>query len=166
MQLDFLQHDLSFIQSIWNASLDDIGAGLTAETLHRLCNPPQSTPEIQDPLLELTLKMLLALEHSSQDSYNQIQSAIQECFPGSEVPLFYQAKTALADITGIKAMTHNICPKSCLAFVGPLADQETCPICGEERFDQIKLWRSGRQVRAPCAVFNTIPLALQLQALF
>ncbi|KAF9220269.1 hypothetical protein BS17DRAFT_852819 [Gyrodon lividus] len=144
MQLDFLQCKLSFIQSIRNASLDDIGAGLPAETLHRLCNPPQSTPEIQDPLLELTLKMLLALEHSSQDSYNQICSAIQECFPGSEVLLFNWAKTALADITGIKAMTHDMCPKSCLA-------SETCLICGEEHFDQIKLQRSGRQVKVPCA---------------
>lgn len=72
----------------------------------------------------------------------------------------------LADITGIKAMTHDMCPNSCLAYVGPYDDREMCPTCGEFRLHQIKLRRSNGRVKAPRAVFNTIPLGPQLQALF
>ncbi|KIK77012.1 hypothetical protein PAXRUDRAFT_17790 [Paxillus rubicundulus Ve08.2h10] len=110
--------------------------------------------------------MLLMFEHSSQETYEKTRLAIQKCHPGSEVPSFYHTKTALADITGIKAMIHHMCLNSCLAYVRPYADYETCLNCGEFRFDQIKLRQLRGRVKVPRAVFNTIPLALQLQALF
>ncbi|KIK75661.1 hypothetical protein PAXRUDRAFT_18802 [Paxillus rubicundulus Ve08.2h10] len=59
-----------------------------------------------------------------------------------------------------------MCRNLCLAYVGPYTDYETCLNCGEFHFDQIKLRQSRRRVKVPRAVFNTIPLALQLQALF
>ncbi|KAF8834865.1 hypothetical protein BDN67DRAFT_1016075 [Paxillus ammoniavirescens] len=138
-QLDFLRRDLSFIQSVRNASLDDEGTGLTHETLQQLRNPPKFTPEIEDPYLELALTMLLVLKHSSQETYEKTRLTIQKCHPGSEVPSFYHVKTALADIIGIKAMIHHMCLNSCLAYIGPYTDYKMCLNCGEFRFDQIKL---------------------------
>ncbi|KAF9225114.1 hypothetical protein BS17DRAFT_700280 [Gyrodon lividus] len=59
-----------------------------------------------------------------------------------------------------------MCPNLCLTHVGPDADHEVCPTCGEFHFGQVKLQLSNGRVKAPCAVFNTIPLGPQLQALF
>jgi len=56
--LDFFRTKLSFIQDVRNATLDD-GHGLTGNALQRLQNPPQSTPEINDPVTQLALAIFI-----------------------------------------------------------------------------------------------------------
>ncbi|KIM55008.1 hypothetical protein SCLCIDRAFT_135597 [Scleroderma citrinum Foug A] len=56
-----------------------------------------------------------------------------------------------------------MCIDSCTAFVGPYADLDTCPECSEARFDQ--QWQN-RGNKHPHAVFHTIPIGPQLQALW
>ena len=164
-RIDFLQRDIQFIRRLRDATLDEPG-GLSEEALKRLRNPPQTTPEIKDPVIELALSMYLVLEHSSQETYERIRRAVEKCFPGSIVPSLCQIKTMLADITGVKAFVNDMCINSCIAFTGPYADLEQCPECQEHRYDQIQFTRSSGRVKAPRAVFNTIPIGPQLQALY
>ncbi|KAN0073770.1 hypothetical protein V8E55_012024 [Tylopilus felleus] len=143
--LEFLRRDMSFIQLLQNASLDDPG-GLSGDALLRLCNPLQSLPEITNPVIELALRMFLALKHSSQQAYTMIRDAVEKCFPGSNVPSLYQIKKTLTDVTGVKPVLNDMCINSCIAYTGPYQDLEQCP--------------------DPCAVFNTILIGPQLQALY
>ena len=54
----------------------------------------------------------------------------------------------------------------CIAHTGPYANLETCPKCGEPRFDPIKFATSEGETKDPHQQFHTIPLSPQLQALW
>ena len=105
----------------------------------------------------------MVLKHSLEDVYEKICTSIHICFPGSELPSFYQVKWLLCDFTGVMSIVSHMCIKSCVAFIGPYADLNTCPECGEPHFDQ--LWQN-RGNKCPHAVFHTIPIDPQLQALW
>ncbi|KAG2738243.1 hypothetical protein P692DRAFT_201858104 [Suillus brevipes Sb2] len=136
-RLPNLQRDMSFICSLRSATLDD-GVGLKGEDLQRLQNPPRFPCQIDNPCEELAISLFLALQHSSEVAYDNIRNAVQKRYPDSEVP----------------------------TFVGPYAGLETCPTCGELRYDQKKLARSHGRKKVPRAVFQTIPIGPQLQALW
>ena len=108
----------------------------------------------------------MALEHSSQDTYVQIREAVIDCYPDSDVPPFHRVKTILADLSGVESLVDHMCINSCTAFVGPYADYDMCPECGQHRFDQIKFTKSNGRIKNPRAVFHTIPIGPQLQALW
>ncbi|KAG1792355.1 uncharacterized protein HD556DRAFT_1205639, partial [Suillus plorans] len=55
---------------------------------------------------------------------------------------------------------------SYITFTGPFAELEHCPICGTECYDTIKLRVSGGWTYVACQKFITIPLSMQLQALW
>lgn len=160
--LDFLQTKLSFIQDVRNATLDD-GHGLSGDALQRLRNPPQSAPEINDSVTQLALTIFIALEHSSQETYEKIWRAIEKCYESS-LPSFYKTKKLLAKISGVESVVNDMCINSCAAFVGPYSHLEECPDCQEPRFDQVKLLQSHGQKKIPRAIFHTIPIGPQLQA--
>ena len=61
------------------------------------------------------------------------------------------------------SIVSHMCIKLCVAFIGPYADLDTCSECGEPRFDQLQ---QNRGNKCPCAVFHTIPIGPQLQALW
>lgn len=164
-RLDNLKRDISFIQALRNATLDD-GTGLKGEKLERLRNPPRQSLCIDDPSTILALRMFMALEHSSQDTYVQIREAVIECYPDSDVPPFHRVKTILANLSGVESLVDHMCINSCTAFVGPYADYDMCPECGQHRFDQIKFTKSNGRIKNPRAVFHTIPIGPQLQALW
>ena len=156
--------DLSFVQALRNASLDD-GIGLTGDALDRLRNPPHESLE-PDPDTKLALSMFFALEHSSEESYERIRRSIHDRHPDTLLPSFYHVKQMLADFSGVTSLVNDMCINSCAAFVGPYAHLDRCPECNEARYDQTRLENSGGSIKAPRAVFNTIPVAPQLQALW
>ena len=156
---------MSFIQTIRDASLDD-GIGLTGEALEQLRNPPKATLHIDDRYTELTLSMFIALEHSSESTYEKIRRSIEQCFPDAKLPSFHQIKRILADLSGVTSVVKDMCINSCAAYVGPFADLDSCPECSEPRYDQVKFNRSNGRVKHPRAVFHTIPIAPQLQSLW
>ncbi|KAJ8588647.1 hypothetical protein M405DRAFT_792718 [Rhizopogon salebrosus TDB-379] len=160
-----LQQDMLFIRALREAHLDD-GIGLKDEALERLRNPPSYPATIDDPCVNLALSMFLALEHSSEEAYADIRTAVHQCFPGSDIPSLYQVKKILTELSGVVSVVDHMCPNTCVAFVGPYADRETCPECGTHRYDQIKLLHSQGKVKSPKAVFHTIPIGPQLQALW
>jgi hypothetical protein len=58
-----------------------------------------------------------------------------------------------------------MCINTCLAFTGPFSELESCPTCGELRFEQDLPSKKSKK-RTPHRVFHTIPLGPQLQALW
>ncbi|KAI6137682.1 hypothetical protein BKA82DRAFT_3996681 [Pisolithus tinctorius] len=85
---------MDFIQCIWNASLGD-GMGLGGESVDWLCNPLVDVLELIDPCQKLAIQIFMSLEHSSESAYEKIHISIHACFPGSELPSFYQVKHLL-----------------------------------------------------------------------
>ena len=57
-----------------------------------------------------------------------------------------------------------MCFGTCVGFTGPFADLESCPECGEPRYDQAKLEATGGMAKHPRKVFATFPVGPQLQA--
>jgi len=66
--------------------------------------------------------MYLALEHSSQDAYEQIRQSTQRNFVDSHhaanVLSFKAVEKAIEDYTGIEYAEHDMCPNSCVRFTG------------------------------------------------
>ncbi|KAG2108649.1 uncharacterized protein F5147DRAFT_694151 [Suillus discolor] len=90
--------------------------------------------------------MFLALEHSSEAAYEDIRTA------GSSSML--------------SVVVDHMCINTCVAFVGPYADRETCPERRTLRYDQVKLQSSRGKVKVLQAVFHTIPIGPHMQALW
>ncbi|KIK36559.1 hypothetical protein CY34DRAFT_26295 [Suillus luteus UH-Slu-Lm8-n1] len=132
-----------FIHALREAHLDD-GVGLKGEALERLRNPPSYPATVDDPGINFALSMFLALKHSSEAAYEDIRTAAHRCFPG-----------------GVDSLVDHMCINTCVTFVGPYADREACL-----RYDQIKLRKSRGKVKVPQAVFHTIPIGPQMQALW
>ncbi|KAI5988653.1 hypothetical protein F5J12DRAFT_786832 [Pisolithus orientalis] len=153
---------MDFIWWIWNASLGD-GMGLGGESVNRLCNPLMDILKLVDPCQKLAIQIFITLEHSLESGYEKIRIGIHACFPGSELPSFYQVKHLLVDLTGVMSIINHMCINSCTTFVGPYAHLDTCPECDEPHYDQL---RQNRGVKHPHAVFHTIPIGPQLQALW
>ena len=58
-----------------------------------------------------------------------------------------------------------MCTKSCVAFMEPFKDMDTCPMCNGSRYDEDKLAQSDGQIKIPKWQFDTYPIGPQLQAL-
>ncbi|KAG1725615.1 uncharacterized protein EDB91DRAFT_1239764 [Suillus paluster] len=141
-----LQQDMLFIRALWEARLDD-GVGLKGEALERLRNPPSYPATVDDPAVDFALSMFLALEHSSEAAYEDIQTAAHRCFPESDIPS--------VTLSVVDSVVDHMCINTCVAFVGPYTDCETCPECG-----------TPCKVKVPQAVFHMIPIGPQMQALW
>ena len=57
-----------------------------------------------------------------------------------------------------------MCVSGCISFTGPFSDLETCPTCGESRYDEAKLEATNGIVKEPRKLFTTFPVGPQLQA--
>ena len=53
-----------------------------------------------------------------------------------------------------------------MAYTGPFSDRDTCPHCGESRYDQQVFLASDGQKKIPRRQFYTFPVGPQLQALW
>ncbi|TFY51285.1 hypothetical protein EVG20_g11072, partial [Dentipellis fragilis] len=150
-----------FISALRTASLDD--DALPDDVLDRLRHPPVGPPAFDDPILRLSIKVYLALTNASQDSYNRVREAIHEELQ-TELLSFHQVKSQIAELSGVVPIIHHMCVNTCVAFTGPFADLDRCPMCQEPRYDQHKLRTSRGRVKSPRQVFHTMPLGPQLQA--
>jgi hypothetical protein len=79
---------------------------------------------------------------------------------------FYNVEKLIVQYTGVKTIEHDMCPDSCLAFTGPYAALEICPLCDKSHWDQEKLRASNGHSKVVAQKFTTIPLGPQLQALY
>ena len=147
-----------FIEHLQQATLDN--DALDEDTRAALRNAPTETLGLDDPNLQLSLRLYLALENASEDAYAQVCAAIAQ-HPGSPeanmTPLSYsRIKRRVSEITGIKPIYTDMCIDTCVAFTGPFAELEQCPLCGKARFEE--------NTRKPCQQFATFPVGPMLQA--
>jgi len=158
--LDDLKISLAFINLIRSATLDN--GGLDPDTIHRLRNPKQGPPDVDDPDLILAIKIYLATTKASQDTYTEVGQAISERFEECEFLSMDCLKRKIAAITGIVPMVHNMCINSCVGYTGPFADLTHCPTCGTSHYDPLKFNASNGEIRIPQQTFCTIPLGPQI----
>lgn len=153
-----------FIDKLKTVTLDE--EKFSPEMLERLWNPPTILvgDEI-DPLTRLSLDIYLATSLSSNETYNDICTALQRFNPNQQLLSLDQIKRLLPKLTGVVPMTEDMCPKSCTAFVGAHQDLEQCPYCKTSRWDQWKLAESRGKLKVAARTFDTIHIGPQLQAL-
>jgi hypothetical protein len=157
-RLSHLKIAMEFAQAIESASLDDEFSKLDPRTLERLQNPPTTVPDIDAiPGLHLGIDIFLALTNAAQETYTSIRKAILKSHPNDDIPTYDQIKQHIAEITGVFAIVNDMCINSCLAFTCSYQGMDTCPECGEGRYDPVT--KKARQI------FQTIPLGPLLQVL-
>jgi hypothetical protein len=164
IQIDDIKTSVEFVRGLESATLDDQEMRLGSEALERLRHPPQYQLETPSPDLHLTVDLYLAVGNASQETYNVIQTAIQRRYPESELLSYDQIKNKVAQMSGITDLVHDMCVNSCLAYTGPFSALDTCPTCGEPRYDQITLANSDGKVKKPRQEFRSMPIVPQLQA--
>lgn len=164
IHIDDLKIAREFINGLRNASLDD--ENLPEDVLARLRHPLEEPLDIDDPDIRLSIDLFLSVSNASQQTYTSVRDAILRRYPESLVLSFDQVKRKVTELSGVVSIVHDMCPNSCIAYTGPYANLETCPKCGESRFDPIKLAASEGEKKVPRQEFHTIPLGPQLQALW
>jgi hypothetical protein len=103
-----LPASLMYILALQNASLDNLGTGLSADAIKRLRNPPDHTFFIDnDPELKLAIHLYLAL-NNADDNYTKAASAITEYNNAITLPSLRQIKSFISQITRVEEM-NMIC---------------------------------------------------------
>jgi hypothetical protein len=121
---------LEFIKLLRNTSLDDMGMQMDEEDLERLRKPPTHEINLEsEPDLWLTLDLFLANYTSLVDVYNQNRKAMLWRHPEDEVYTYNQAKHLVRHLSGIMPLAHDMCINTCIAYIGPFSNLETCPYC-------------------------------------
>jgi hypothetical protein len=87
-------------------------------------------------------------------------------FVATELFSYDQIKSRVMQMSGVTSLIHNMCINGCLAFTGPFAGLEACLTCGEPRYKQITFANSDGRIKKAHQVFHTMPIGLQLQALW
>ena len=162
IRIDDLKITREFINGLHNASLDD--EHLPEDVLMRLRCPLEQPLDISDPDIRQSIDLFLS--NASQDAYTSTRAAVLRRNPDNVILSFDQVKRKITELSGVVSIVRDMCPNSCVAYTGPYANLETCPKCGESRFDPIKLAASDGKKKVPRQKFHTIPLGPQLQALW
>ena len=163
-QVEDIRNSIEFITAMKNATLDV--EYLDADVLHRLRNPQQCALDIGDEDLRLSIELFLATNNASQDTYNRSRDAILCRHPDDKLLSYHQVKGQVAELSGVSWLLTHMCPNSCIAYSGPFATLESCPHCGEDRYDRLAFEASAGRVMRPRREFHTVPLGPQLQALW
>ena len=138
----------------------------TAEELAALRDPQEhteSSPE-DNPYFRCSVRNFIDLLGSSQDTYARICQNLLELFPDTPMLSYDQVKRRVRKLSGVVTWEHHMCVHGCIGFTGPFSDLETCPECGESRYDQAKLEATDGLVKEPRKVFTTFPVGPQPQA--
>ena len=112
-----------------------------------------------------SLKQYLALQGASHKTYTAFQANHNDTFPDMPMLSYKQIDKKVGEWSGILLIVHHMCPVSCIAYTGPLADLETCPECKRSRWDIFQLVNSQGKVKVAAQHFYTIPIGPQIQAL-
>lgn len=167
-----IQIQQKYIQLLKNAHLED--SPLSSDTIETLHNPPCSTlnKEIKNmPNLALCLDLFIALESYADQVYTSVCHVIEKHFLECERLLsHYQMKNQIKWLSSIVSIATDMCPNSCMAYMGPLTDHTTCLYCGAAQYKQIPETDAGSELGNPRLIpaqsFFTVPIGPQLQALW
>ncbi|KAF8548237.1 hypothetical protein OG21DRAFT_1423449, partial [Imleria badia] len=111
------------------------------------------------------VKLYLRLQNADRD-YEMSRRAFMEHTGSTQFPTLYQVKEAIAVLSSVQVVVHNMWVNSCVGFMGPFADFQHCPECGDSRWDPDKFKESQGMVKSSQKQFSTILLGPQLQAAF
>ncbi len=162
--LQDLQVALLFIKDLQNASLDN--GKIDAETLHRIRNPIPQPLTIDDQDLLFSIKLFLSTSAASQQVYNSTRDAVLERHPDDPVLTFHQVKKKVQELSGVVILEDDMCPRSCIAYTGTAyGSLESCPKCGEGRYDPKILAASHGKKKISQQKFCTIALGPVVQSL-
>ena len=118
---------------------------------------------VYDPQLHLSLSTYMALSaHSSEATYSAVYRSIKKCYPNSTMLSFDQVQNQLKSISGILLLHFDMCANSCMAFTGPFSELKKCLFCSEDHFQN----SHNSNMSILCRQFVTLPIGLQLQALW
>ena len=159
-----LRSNMEFIQMVKEATLD---SQFTPDELRKFRNPqPIQFSPSDDQDLRLSIKFFISsLDHNqSQEAYASNREDILDRYPDSGMLSYDQVKRRVSDLSGVVTLKHDMCVDSHVAFTGPFAHLEQCPRCGQSRYDEAKLAKSGGKKKVPRKVFTTFPIGPQLQA--
>ena len=157
--LDAMRRSVEFIQGLRDANLDN--DSLPNDVRERL-QSPISEPLLISKELRLCLDLYLATTNGSQASYRDVCVAIKRFSPDADLLSHEQFKRKLTELTGIVPIMSDMCYNSCVAYTGPFADLQTCPICSTARYETIT--RGQKLVSVPIKQALTIPVGPQIQA--
>ena len=154
-----------FIKGLQGATLDNPSLGMSDEALQHLWNPPyEQSPRVVDKVTWLAIDLYVGTP--SEATYVTVHKAILCFLPDLELLSYYKIKHLVADLTGIESVMLHMCVNFCIAYTGPFLDIKACPVCSEPQYDQFYLQSGPGGEKIPCQEFHTIPIGLQLQALY
>ncbi|RDX47574.1 hypothetical protein OH76DRAFT_1299974, partial [Lentinus brumalis] len=103
--------------------------GMSRKRIKAMKKPPTSVVDLDDnPTLRLSLRQFIA-NGQSEATYEANRQACMEEHPERELPTLKVLKKMVKELTGVAAIKHDMCEKSCLAYVGPHAKLTHCPLC-------------------------------------
>ena len=158
-QIDEIQLTEQLNSMLRNASLGDVHDALKEGVHERLKNPLQECLQLDDPDLRLSIDVFMSTLNASQDTYMAVRQSIMRRYPDSQILSYDQVKRRISELSGVVSISHDMCLDSCLAYIGPWANLEQCPVCGKERY-------SDREHKVARQQFHTLPIGPQLQALY
>ena len=129
-------------------------------------NPPREQLKIDDPDLRLSLDIFFATTNASQDTYNDVRNAIVRRYPDSGILSYDQVKRRARQLSGIVPLVFDMCTNTCMAYTGPYKDMESCPYCGEPRYEPPERFSKHKKGKKAWQEFYTILIGPQLQAMW
>lgn len=187
-RIESVRHVQELIKSLQLASLDN--DNLSEEAVHALRHPDQRDPI---PSLttdsRLAYDMYLATCREADHVYTDVaagiarasaQAAIDRASTSNDdssgddsselpdpifepLPSLYNMRKQIETLTCVSAVEDDMCPKGCLAYVGPYAELDACPSCSEPRYFPSGGGRSRKRI--PRQRMTTVPLGPQIAAL-
>ena len=132
--LDVMRRSAEFIQGIHEVNLDN--DPLLIDVRERL-QTPISEPLLVSKELCLCLDLYLATTNGSQATYTDVCTAIKWFSPDAELLLHKQFTRKLTELTGVVPVMADMCTNSCVAYMGPFSDFQTCPICSTAHYKTV-----------------------------
>lgn len=160
--LPHLQIAEKFAQMVSEAHLID--ERVSDDVKHRLQHPVEGPVEIDEDT-RMWLEIYLAFDNASRDTYDKIYEALKRRFPEHDAYSWDRIKRKTGEISGVVDVADDVCVNSCTAYTGPYEGEQSCPYCGEKRYDQVKLEQSGGRIRQPRQQMHTILPGPQIQAM-
>ncbi|ETW77175.1 hypothetical protein HETIRDRAFT_327385, partial [Heterobasidion irregulare TC 32-1] len=118
------------------ASLDD--NNFDPANLKCLHPPPQEPLNIMEPDLHLSLDIFLAISNASEQTYHAVHATLPRYDPEYGILSYYDIKWQVAELSGIVLLLHHICINTCIMYTSLFRDLETCSICHEPQYEQLK----------------------------
>ncbi|KAJ3559949.1 hypothetical protein NP233_g11135 [Leucocoprinus birnbaumii] len=151
---------MEYIPLLKEATLED--TGLSPEDIENLRNPSTEPVDLEDDFdTKLSLDLYLSLQTYPDAAYTTVVNILNKALPNRSLLSHYRVRRRAQQLSGVATIEHDMCPNSCIAYTGPLAEKEKCYECGQSRWDP-----KYPDKKVPAAKFTTMTLGTQLQALY